>query len=101
MEIKDILFEPHNDIEIDDLNISLQHDNLIKQNKFDDATALLNNENYLKGFRASIFNSIQTKIRTIQEYLLNKFIAEDDEYFSYEEPSEEEMGNKTWWIQPY
>lgn len=101
MEIKDIVFEPHNDMEIDDLNTSIQHDNLIKQYKFDDATALLNNANYEKGFKASLFNSIQNKIRTVQEYVLNEFVAEEDEYFSYEEPSEELMENKTWWIQLY
>lgn len=101
MEIKDIVFEPHNDMEIDDLNTSTQHDNLIKQYKFDNATALLNNTNYEKGFRASLFNSIQNKIRMVQEYVLNEFVAEEDEYFSYEEPSEELMENKTWWIQLY
>ena len=103
MELKDIVFAPHNDMEIDDINILSEHENLIKQNRYDDATALLNNENYTKGFRASLFNSIQNKLRKVQEHILNEHVAESDEYYSYEEPSSEfmEENNYTFWMKIY
>ena len=103
MEIKDIVFEPHSDMSIDDIALVKQHDNLIKQTSYDNATALLNNSNYNKGFRASLLNSFQNKLRKFEEFLLNEFAAEDDEYYSYEEPTAEfmEENNYIWWIQPY
>lgn len=103
MELKDIVFAPHSDMEIDDAEIASEHENLIKKNKFDDATALLNNSDYKKGFRASIFNSMQNKIRKIQEYILNECVAGSDEYYSYEEPNSEfmEENNYTFWMKIY
>lgn len=100
---RDIVFEPHNDMSADDINIVQQHDNLIKQNSYDDATALLNSNKYTKGFRASLFNSIQNKMRKLEEFLLNEFVAESDELYSFEEPTIEfmEENNYTYWIQPY
>lgn len=101
MELRDIVFEPHNDMSADDKDIVTQHDNLIKQNSYDNATAFLNSNNYKKGFRASMFNSIQNKMRKIEEYLLNEFVAGEDEYYKFTEPTDDEMEGKTWWIQPY
>ncbi len=103
MEVKDIVYAPHNDMEVDDEAISTEHKNLIKQNRYDDATALLDNANYNKGFRASLFNSMQNKIRKIQEYILNECVAKEDEYYSYEEPSPEfmEENNYTFWMKTY
>lgn len=101
MNLRDIVFEPHSDMSADDIELVKQHDNFIKQNRFDDATALLNNNNYQRGFRASIFNSIQNKIRMLEEFLLNEFVAEDDELYKFTEPTDEEMEGKTWWLQPY
>lgn len=98
MELKDIVFEPHSDMSADEADIVRQHDNLIKNN-FDDATELLNNDHYVKGFRASLFNSIQNKIRKLEEYLLNEFVAEKDEYYSYDEPDIAQMTGKSFWIQ--
>lgn len=95
----EIGFTPHNDLHPDDISLVKEHENLIKENKFSDATALLDNADYQKGFRASLFNSMEQKIRSIQEYLLNKVIAEPDEYYSYSEPTEEQMKNKTYWVQ--
>ena len=103
MEQKDIVFEPHNDMSAEDIEIVNQHKNLIGTGNYSDATTLLDNNNYQKGFRASLFNSIQNRLRSVQEYLLNQFVAEDDEYYSYEEPTAEfmEENNYIWWIQPY
>ena len=101
MELKDVAFSPYNDMEIDDSEILTKHNNYIKQNSFSDATSFLNNSNYKKGFRASLFNELQNKIHTLQEYVLNTMVAEHDEYFSYEEPTEEQMKGKTWWIKLY
>ena len=103
MEQKDIVFEPHNDMSAEDMEIVKQHQNLINAGNYSDATTLLDNNDYQKGFRASLFNSIQNRLRSVQEYLLNQFVAEDDEYYSYEEPTAEfmEENNYIWWIQPY
>lgn len=101
MEIKDIVFEPHSDMSIDDIELVKQHDDLIKQSSYDNATALLNNSNYNKGFRASLLNSFQNKLRKFEEFLLNEFVADDDTLYKFTEPTEEEMENKIWWIQPY
>ncbi len=101
MNLRDIVFEPHSDMSAEDVEIVTQHDNLIKQEKYDDATALLNENKYKKGFRASLFNSIQNKIRALEIYLLNEYVAEDDEFYSFTEPTEKQMENKTFWIQIY
>ena len=103
MEQKDIVFEPHNDMSAEDIEIVNQHKNLINTGNYSDATTLLDNNDYQKGFRASLFNSIQNRLRSVQEYLLNQFVADDDEYYSYEEPTAEfmEENNYIWWIQPY
>ncbi len=103
MEIKDIVFEPHNDMGIDDSDIVTQHKKIIDQNKFDDAYALLNNNNYKKGFRASLFNSIQNKLRMLEVYLLNEFVAGSKEFYSLEEPDTAfmEENGYDFWLQPY
>lgn len=101
MNLKDIVFEPHIDMSANDIELINQHNNLIKQHKYNDATALLNDNKYEKGFRASLFNSIQNKIRALEIYLLNEYVAEDDELYSFTEPTEEQMKDKTFWIQIY
>ena len=101
MELKDMIFTPHNDMGAEDTDIVTQHKNLIDSGNYSDATTLLNNNNYQKGFRASLFNSIQNKIRTLQEYLLNELVANEDEFYSYDEPTAEQMDGKTFWIKPY
>ena len=88
MELRDIVFEPHSDMSADDIDLVLQHDSLISQKSYDNATALLNNNKYEKGFRASLFNSFQNKLRKFEEFLLNEFVAENDEYYKFTEPSE-------------
>ena len=101
MELKDMIFTPHNDMGAEDTDIVTQHKNLINSGNYSDATTLLNDNDYQKGFRASLFNSIQNKIHTLQEYLLNEFVANDDEFYSYDEPTAEQMDGKTFWIKPY
>lgn len=103
MELKDVVFSPHNDMSAEDIEIVNRHKNLINTGNYSDATTLLDNNDYQKGFRASLFNSIQNKIRTVQEYLLNSFVANDEEYYSYEEPSEVFMRENgyNFWIKLY
>lgn len=93
----DLKFTPHSDMSVDDIDVVNEHSNLISNNQFDDATALLNNSNYFKGFRASIFNGIQNKIRTVQEYLKEKEVVEKDEVLSDTEP----ISDKQFWLQDY
>ena len=47
---------------------------------------------------ASLFKSLRIN-KKIHELMLNCFVAEKDEYYSYDEPSPEKMENKTFWIQ--
>lgn len=103
MELKDMIFTPHNDMSAEDTDIVTQHKNLIDSGNYSDATTLLDDNNYQKGFRASLFNSIQNKIRTLQEYLLNEFVADEDSYYSYDEPDAEfmEENGYKFWIKPY
>lgn len=101
MTLKDIIFEPHNDMSAEDKGIVTEHNNLIKQENYDDATSLLNNNDYKKGFRASLFNSIQNKLLALEIYLLNEYVAESDEFYSITEPTEEQMEGKTFWMQIY
>ena len=44
----------------------------------------------------SYLNKIKMRI---YEIYLNLFVAEKDEYYSYEKPSEKQMRNKEFWIQ--
>lgn len=99
MKQKDISFVPHSDMDIHDVNTVEQHKNLIARNRFSEAASLLDNANHKKGFRATIFNTLQNKLREIQIYLLNKTAA-PNEYYSLTEPTEEEMEGKTFWLQP-
>lgn len=99
----DLRFNPHSDMAIEDIEIVEQHNNLIKNKKFSDATTLLDNNDYQKGFRASLFNNIQNKIRMLQTYLLNKFVASKEEYYSFDEPNADFMDEHGYkfWIKPY
>lgn len=100
MTKEDLNFIPHSDMTIQDIETVTLHSNLIDNEKYSDATTLLDNNKYQKGFRASLFNSLQNKLRDIQVYLLNK-TAEADEIYSIEEPTAEAMEGKTFWIKVY
>lgn len=103
MEISEIVFSPHNDMSAEDTEIVNQHENLIGTGNYSDATTLLENNDYQKGFRASLFNSIQNKIRSFEEYLLNTFVADREEYYSFDEPDVQFMNEHGYkfWCKPY
>lgn len=101
MTISDISFVPHSDMSADDTATVLAHKNLIDSNHLKEAAALLEHENYQKGYRASLFNSIEKKLQAIQLYLLNKKAMETEEMVSDMEPAPEEMGSKIFWITQY
>lgn len=101
MTYDDIAFVPHNDIGTDELNIANQHKDLIDKAKYNDAVTLLEDNHFSKGFRASVFNTIQNKIQELEVYMLNQYVADCDELYSIGEPTEEQMENKKFWIQVY
>lgn len=101
MNISAFAFKPHSDMDVENQGIVLQHNRKIKEKKYGDAVAALDKNNYKSGFRASLFNGIQNKIRNFQIYLLNEFNAEPDELYSLTEPAPEQMRGKKFWIQPY
>lgn len=96
----DLKFKPHSDMSIYDQSIVNEHQNLIINDKLSDATTLLNEGNYNKGFRASLFNDMQDKIHMVQEFLLNK---EDVEYIPDEVVSDTEPidSESTFWLADY
>lgn len=100
MTENDLKFIPHSDMSIEDQTIVNEHQNLIKNNQLSDATTLLENNNYNKGFRASLFNNMQDKVHMIQEYLLNKEVVEyiPDEVVSDTEPVNSES---VFWLADY
>lgn len=100
LNANDYKFTPLSDVTISDGTLAEQHKNLIEHDQFSDATDLLDNNDFEKGYRASFFNTMATKIRNLQIYLLNK-LASPEEYYSLTEPTEEQMENKIFWIQPY
>lgn len=99
MTIDDINYEPHSDAEIDDMATVHEHNALYNDNKFSDATTLLEAKQYIKGIVAPLFNLLEQKLRNIQIFLLNKQAA-PDELYSYTEPTDEQMQEKMFWIKP-
>ena len=100
MTKNDLKFIPHSDMSVEDQRIVTEHRNLINNNQLSDATTLLYDNDYNKGFRASLFNNIQDKVKMIQEYLLDKEIPEfiPDEVVSDTEPVDSES---MFWISDY
>lgn len=99
MTAQDIKFVPHSDMSIYDVDIVVnQHQNLIKNSQFSDATTLLDNKNYNKGFRASLFNNMQNKVRMIQECLIGQEDGNTDEIYSDIEPTDSDVA---FWIIDY
>lgn len=98
MELRDIVFEPQNDMHAECADLVREQENLIRQERYDDAVILLSDNAYKGGFRASLFNGIQNKIRALSHYLLNEYAANEDECYSDTEPSEEQMEGKNFWI---
>ena len=97
----DIAFIPHGDMDIDGAAINEGHRKLIQQSNYSDATSLLNEQGYNKGFRASLFNSIQNKINVLQYYMQNEYTTENDSYYSDTEPTDEEIGSARYWVNIY
>ena len=97
----DISFVPHSDMDIDGVSINEEHKNLIQQGNYSDATTLLEEQGYNKGFKASLFNSIQNKINVLQNYMQNEYATENDSYYSDTEPTDEEIGEARYWVNIY
>ncbi len=101
MELSDIVFSPHNDMSTEDIGIVKEHDSLIKQKQHANAAVLLKNNGYSKGFRASLFQALESRLNDLGVFLLNEFAANADEYYSTSEPTDEQMADKKFWIQIY
>lgn len=100
MDVNDITFVPHSDMELNDQTIVEQHLVIYKNNQYNNATNFLNDNNYTKGFRASLFNNMENKLRNLQEYLLGKESDEDsEEVITTTEPSL--SGDSSFWLLDY
>lgn len=93
MKYEDILFEPLSDIGVNEKEELETHNKKINNGNYNDAASVT--EITGKGFTASLFNSIRNKIRVIELMILNEFVADEGEYFSYNAPNEEEMPKGT------
>ena len=98
-----INFELHNDILISNEETIKSHTNYAKQHLYAMAKSVVDSDPDMngKGFRASIFNTINQKIQELQIYLLNKNAA-PYEYYSLTEPDKTwmEKNGYLYWIQP-
>ena len=98
-----INFELHNDISIPNEATIASHTNYTKQYLYERAKSVVDSDAGMngKGFRASIFNTINQKIQELQIYLLNKNAA-PYEYYSLTEPDQTwmEENGYLYWIQP-
>ena len=93
-------YKPYSDVSIQDMEAISVHKDLINNYNYIEATESINTALLeRKGFRSSFFNAIESKILELQIYLLNKN-ARPDEYYSLTEPTDEEMGNRIFWIRP-
>ena len=101
MNTSDFVFTPHNDMDACNESIVREHSYKVNNQKYSEATIFLDEHNYQDGFRASLFNMIQNKIRKFQTYLLNEFNDDEDSFYSFTEPTPEQMEGKKFWIQPY
>lgn len=89
MNYNDINFTPYSDSGVDEKSAIDTHTELIKNNNLNDAASVATKTG--KGFTASFFNGFRGRIRALEVFLLNSFIAEPGEYYSYNDPNEEEM----------
>lgn len=92
--------DPISDTSISDKKMIEEHNRKLNTFHYSDAVNYLNDNNFHRGFRASVFNSLEDKIKKIQVYLLNKYVAASDELYSVDEPSKEQMQGKAFWVQP-
>lgn len=100
MDKKDLNFVPFSDTALSDMDLVNQHKELVNNGRYAEASTLMN-QNYSKGFKASLINGIIKKVQTIGLYLLN-LTANPEEYYSIEEPDPEWMAEngKIFWIKP-
>lgn len=94
-------FKPviHNGTGVDEEALWKQHENLINEGNYSDATALIKNNN-LDGVTASLFNSYEEKLDRLERYLQTKEFY-DPYVYSSEEPDAAEMEGKMIWQQEY
>lgn len=92
--------DPISDTSISDKKMIEEHNRKLNTYHYSDAVKYLDDNHFHQGFRSSVFNSLETKIRKLQVYLLNQYVAASDEFYSIEEPSKEQMQGKAFWVQP-
>lgn len=98
--IKDFKSTLHNDVSITDLPTYEQHTNLIKENRYNEAAALLSSYDISLGATASVLNIWEQKVIALEKLLLP--VSFFDPYFYKDtEPAENEMEGKTIWQQEY
>lgn len=100
MKLKDFKATLHNDISIDDEELYKRHTDLINRQRYGDAAALLANNTQVSGATASLLNSWENKILTL-ENLYGESAFYDPYLYSQAEPSDEDINGKVIWQQIY
>jgi len=91
---------PISDLQADDIEILKNYKEDIKNGNISSAVEKLNSANIDRGGRASIFNLLKSKIQELAVYVLN-LTSDQDTYYSIDEPTDEEIGDKIFWIKPF
>lgn len=91
---------PLSDISLNDQALLEDYRRAIDSAAYSSAVEKLNNAKLEKGLRASVLNVINNRLQKLELFLLN-LTADKDTFYSYEEPSAEQMEGKKFWIQPY
>lgn len=91
---------PINDIQITDENILAEYNNKMNNSNYSSAVAKLNEKHFENGgIRASIFNVLKKSIIDLEIFILN-LTADQDTLYSLNEPTNQQMGDRIFWIQP-
>lgn len=91
---------PLSDISLKDQTLLEDYRRAINSAAYSSAVEKLNTAKFEKGLRASVLNAINNRLKTLELFLLN-LTADKDTFYSYEEPSAEQMKGKKFWIQSY
>ena len=88
MDYNDIIFDPLSDTGVNELELINEHNELLKNNKFSDASNLMSMTE--KGFNAVLFNDMHNRLRKLGTST-KEYVAEKSEYYSNNEPNTDEM----------
>lgn len=88
-----------NDMEYTDKETLESYMTEIESGNCSNAISILDNNLSGKGVRADIINKITDEIKKLECFVLN-LVSDNDVYYSVDEPTDEQMDEKKFWIKP-